>query len=200
MDVQCVVVMLFTPRPSFAPTEYIYGICTRGTMNGIPSDVFNHHIMPAACENQTLRAELTRVRTALESETSMNMYLKFDLMRHFCTLADKLWYHDIYGLGDMDNNYGKPTRGIDDFRINIVGGETLKEYRVFKMVESSVPTEEQVMKILNHFGAQLTDISAVQILTAEERQAELINMHNGEDDKAFTRPELIHCMDFMYVD
>mgnify|MGYP006099731955 FL=1 len=68
------------------------------------------------------------------------------------------------------------------------------------MVESSVPTEEQVMKILNHFGAQLTDISAVQILTAEERQAELINMHNGEDDKAFTRPELIHCMDFMYVD
>lgn len=169
-------------------------------MNGIPADVFNHHIMPAACENQTLRAELTRVRTALESETSMNMYLRFNLMRHFCRLADKLWYHDIYGLGDMDNNYGKPTRGIDDFRINIVGGETLKEYRVFKMVESSVPTEEQVMKILNHFGAQLTDISAVQILTAEERQAELINMHNGEDDKAFTRPELIHCMDFMYVD
>ena len=111
-----------------------------------------------------------------------------------------MWYHDIYGLGDMDNNYGKPTRGIDDFRINIVGGETLKEYRMFKMVESSVPTEEQIMKILNHFGAQLTDISAVQILTAEERQAELINMHNGEDDKAFTRPELIHCMDFMYVD
>ena len=181
------------------PHGVYIGRCTE-EMNGIPADVFNHHIMPAACENQTLRAELTRVRTALESETSMNMYLRFNLMRHFCRLADKLWYHDIYGLGDMDNNYGKPTRGIDDFRINIVGGETLKEYRVFKMVESSVPTEEQVMKILNHFGAQLTDISAVQILTAEERQAELINMHNGEDDKAFTRPELIHCMDFMYVD
>jgi hypothetical protein len=102
----------------------------------------------------------------------------------------------------MDNNYGKPTRGIDDFRVNIVGRETLKEYRMFKMVESSVPTDEQVMKILNRFGAQLTDISAVQILTAEEREAELINMYNGGDfgHQAFTRPELIYCMEFMYVD
>ena len=167
-------------------------------MNGIPADVFNHHIMPAACENQTLRAELTKVRTALEEETSMNMYLRFNLLRHFCSLADKVWYHSIYGMGDMDNNYGKPTIGIDDFRVNIVGGETLKEYRVLKLVESPVPTEAQTMKILNCFGNQLTDTLSVQMLSAEEREAEMIPMHNGEGQEAFTRPELIYCMQFMY--
>ena len=56
------------------------------------------------------------------------------------------------------------------------------------------------MKILNWWGAKLTDTLSIQILTAEEREAELIHMHNGEDDKAFTRPELIYCMDFMYVE
>jgi hypothetical protein len=169
-------------------------------MNGIPADVFNFHIMPAACENQSLRTELTRLRNQLESETSMKVYLRAELMRSLCTLGDRLWYHDIYGLGDMDNNYGKPTRGIDDFRVNIMGGATLKEIRVLKFVESSVPTEEQLMKILNWWGAKLTDTLSIQILTAQEREAELIQMHNGEDDKAFTRPELIYCMDFMYVE
>ena len=168
-------------------------------MNGIPADVFNHHIMPAACENQTLRAELTRVRTALEEETSMNMYLRCELMRSLCSLADRLNWYDVYGMGDTDNNYGKPTRGIDDFRVNIIGGETLKEYRVFKMVESPVPTETQTMKILNFFGNRLTDTLSVQILTSAEREAELILMHNGEEDgDAFTRPEFIYCMQFMY--
>ena len=166
-------------------------------MNGIPADVFNHHIMPAACENQSLRTELTRLRNQLESETSMKVYLRAELMRSLCTLAGKLWYHDIYGIGDTDNNYGKPTRGIDDFRVNIMGGATLKEFRVLKFVDSSVPAEEQLMKILNWWGAKLTDTLSIQILTAEEREAELIQMHNGEDDKAFTRPELIYCMDFM---
>ena len=169
-------------------------------MNSIPADVFNFHIMPTACENQSLRTELTRLRNQLESETSMKVYLRAELMRSLCTLGDRLNWCDIYGLRDMDNNYGKPTRGIDDFRVNIIGGETLKEIRVLKFVESSVPTEEQLMKILNWWGAKPTDTLSIQILTAQEREAELIQMHNGEDDKAFTRPELIYCMDFMYVE
>ena len=168
------------------------------TMNSISADVFNHHIMPAACESQTLRTELARVRNLLESKTSMNQFLRLEMMTYLCSMK-KLLYHHIYGVGDtQENDFGIPKRGIDDFRVNIVGGETLKEYRVFKLVESPVPTAEQTTKLLVWWGNNLTDATSIQILTAEERQAELIPMHCGLDAKAFIRPELIYCMDFMH--
>jgi hypothetical protein len=37
----------------------------------IPADVFNFHIMPAACENESLRNKLTNVKNELEESTSM---------------------------------------------------------------------------------------------------------------------------------
>ena len=170
-------------------------------MNGIPADVFNHHIMPAACENQTLRAELTRVRNQLDSKTSLVDNLRCELMRRMCDLGDKLQYWDIYGNGEIEEEWNKPTRGIDDFRLNLISSSTFNRIRVLKLVDSSVPNKEQLIKILNFWmGGFIPCPEQIQILTAEERDAELIPMHNGEDDEAFTRPELIYCMEFMYVE
>ena len=173
-------------------------------MNGIPADVFNHHIMPAACENQTLRAELTRVRNQLDSKTSLVDYLRCELMMKMCELGDKLCYSDIYGNGEIEEEWNKPTRGIDDFRLNLISSSTFNRFRVLKLVDSSVPNKEQLIKILNFWGIKFKEYrpEQIQILTAEERDAELIPMHNGEDFKqeAFKRPRLIYCMEFMYVE
>ena len=173
-------------------------------MNGIPADVFNHHIMPAACENQTLRAELTRVRNQLDSKTLLVDYLRCELMRTMCESSGNVEHYDIYGNGEIEDEHNKPTRGIDDFRVNVVGRDTLKEYRVLKLCESPVPTEVQTLKILNWWIEpcyRLTDTVSIQILTTEEREAELIPMYNGERDEnghdAFSRPDCIYYMNFM---
>jgi len=120
-----------------------------------------------------------------------------------CDLGDKLQYWDIYGNGEIEEEWNKPTRGIDDFRLNLLSSSTFNRIRVLKLVDSSVPNKEQLIKILNFWGIKFKEYrpEQLQILTAEERDAELIPMHNGEDDgEVFTRPELIYCMEFMYVE
>ena len=166
-------------------------------MNSIPADVFNFHIMPAACENQSLRTELTNVKNKLDESTFTNEYLRFKFMEQFC-ITSRLGssWEDIY---DFEIDYGKPKLGIDDFRFNIVKeGATLKEFRVFKLVESPILTVQQTQKLLHRYGCHEYDSFTIQILTAEEREAELEPFHHGEGDEQWHRPERIFFMDFMY--
>ena len=166
-------------------------------MNGIPADVFNFHIMPAACENQSLRTKLTNVKNKLDESFLTNDYLRFKFMEQFC-IASRLgasWNH-IY---DCEIDYGKPKLGIDDFRFNIVNqeGATLKEFRVFKLVEIPILTVQQIQKLLHYYGCHKYDSLTIQILTVEEREAELEPYHNGEGDEQWHRPENIFFMPFM---
>jgi hypothetical protein len=166
-------------------------------MNGIPADVFNFHIMPAACENQSLRTKLTNVKNKLDESFLTNDYLRFKFMEQFC-LASRLGasWDDIYDCGI---DYGKPKLGIDDFRFNIVNqeGATLKEFRVFKLVEIPILTVQQIQKLLHNYGCHKYDSLTIQILTVEEREAELEPYHNGEGDEQWHRPENIFFMPFM---
>ena len=166
-------------------------------MNSIPADVFNFHIMPAASENQSLRTELTNVKNKLDESTFTNEYLRFKFMEQFC-ITSRLGssWEDIY---DFEIDYGKPKLGIDDFRINIVkDGVTLKEFRVLKFVEIPILTVQQTQKFLHRWGCHEYDNFTIQILTAEEREAELEPFHHGEGDEQWHRPERIFFMDFMY--
>ena len=163
-------------------------------MNGIPADVFNFHIMPAACENESLRTELANVKNKLDESTLTNGYLRFKLLEHLCSTSrlGTSWI-DIY---DFEIDYGKPKLGIDDFRFNIVKeGATLKEFRVFKLVESPVLNVQQAQKLLHRYGCHEYDSLTIQILTVEEREAELEPYHNGEGDEQWHRPEKICFMD-----
>jgi len=163
-------------------------------MNSIPADVFNFHIMPAACENQSLRNELTNVKNKLDESFLTNEYLRFKLMEHLCSTSriGTSWY-DIY---DCEFDYGKPKLGIDDFRFNIVKeGATLKDFRVFKLVESPILTVQQTQKLLHRYGCHEYDSLTIQILTVKEREAELEPYHNGEGDEQWHCPEKICFMD-----
>ena len=118
-------------------------------------------------------------------------------MEHLCSTSrlGTSWI-DIY---DFEIDYGKPKLGIDDFRFNIVKeGATLKEFRVFKLVESPILTVQQTQKLLHRYGCHKYDNFTIQILTAEEREAELEPFHHGEGDEQWHRPERIFFMDFMY--
>ena len=150
----------------------------------IPTDVFNFHIMPAACENESLRNELTNVKNKLEESTGMNKYLRYNLMEKFCVCSrlGASW-EDIY-INECEVDYGKPKLGIDDFRFNIVKeGATLKEFRVLKFVELPILTIQQIQQLLHRYGCHKYDSLSIQILTVEEREAELEPDQNGEGDE-----------------
>ena len=163
-------------------------------MNGIPVDVFNFHIMPAACDNESLRTELANVKNKLDESTLTNGYLRFKLLEHLCSTSrlGTSWI-DIY---DFEIDYGKPKLGIDDFRFNIVkDGVTLKEFRVLKFVEIPILTVQQTQKFLHRWGCHEYDNFTIQILTAEEREAELEPFDNGEGDEQWNWPERMFYMD-----
>ena len=163
----------------------------------IPTDVFNFHIMPAACENESLRNELTNVKNKLEESTGMNKYLRYNLMQRFCLVRASTSWNDIY-IYDDEVDYGKPKLGIDDFRFNIVKeGATLKEFRVLKFVELPILTIQQIQQLLHGYGCHKYDSLSIQILTVEEREAELEPDQNGEGDEPdeqWHRPELLYFM------
>ena len=151
--------------------------------------------MPAACENQSLRTKLANVKNKLDESFLTNGYLRFNLLEHLCRTSrlGTSWY-DIYGF---EVDYGKPKLGIDDFRFNIVKeGATLKEFRVLKFVESPVLNVQQTQTLLHHYGCHKYDSFTIQILTAEEREAELEPFHRGESDEQWHRPERMFFMDF----
>ena len=161
----------------------------------IPTDVFNFHIMPAACENESLRNELTNVKNELEESTGMNKLLRYNLMDKFCCCSrlGASW-EDIY-IFDCEVDYGKPKLGIDDFRFNIVKeGATLREFRVLKFVELPILTIQQIQQLLHRYGCHKYDSLSIQILTVEEREAELEPYHRGESDEPWHRPELMYFM------
>ena len=129
----------------------------------------------------------------------------------------------IYGTGELvDGNgeilFGKnfaDFQGIDDFRANVMNarGVILKEYRVFKLAESPVPSETQVRNMLRWYGAKGTSSIQIRILTAEEREAELEWAPDSDEewdeaneleptpaDRAWKRPEFLPCFDHMILD
>ena len=120
------------------------------------------------------------------------------------------WEYASLELLDADGEvlYGSnfaDFQGIDDFRVNVMDarGAILREYRVFKFVESPVPSEAQVRNMLLFYGAALF-AGEIKILTAEERDAELALDLNAEwptpADRAWERPEFLPCFDYMLVD
>ena len=161
----------------------------------IPTDVFNFHIMPAACENESLRNELTNVKNELEESTSMNKLLRYNLMERFCLVRASTSWNDIY-IYDDEVDYGKPKLGIDDFRFNIVKeGATLREFRVLKFVELPILTIQQIQQLLHRYGCHKYDSLSIQILTVEEREAELEpDLHEDQRVVPWHRPELLYFM------
>ena len=157
----------------------------------IPDDVFTHHIMPAASEAESLRAELASVKEQLSSTISFNFKVRFDLMKLMvkkrCSIVDLYDYgFHVMRRAVVEEAVGKPLFAIDDFRFNVFQDETLYKFRVLKFTENPVPNKTEIQRILDRFGVRVVesvDSNDIYILTAEEHAAEIAKFwqqKNGE--------------------
>ena len=145
----------------------------------IPDDIFTHHIMPAASEAESLRAELASVKEQLSSKIIFDHQLRFDLMKLMvkkrCSIVDLYDYgFHVMRRAVVEEAVGKPLFAIDDFRFNVFQDETLYKFRVLKFTENPVPNKTEIQRILDRFG-RLDKCSKndIYILTAEEHAAEI---------------------------